>query len=63
MQYRALRVVELKIVEGPIFFDADTDDDAIEQAKRMLRAPGVLQVWEGSRFIINLRDGDLVSPA
>lgn len=58
MQYRALRVRDQKIIEGPMFFDANSDEAAIAHAKEKLTKPGVLQVWEGPRFIINLRESD-----
>ena len=55
--YRVFQIKDKHIAAAPTVFEADTDQVAIEQAKKFVEGCDV-ELWEGPRFVIVLRKTD-----
>jgi hypothetical protein len=55
--YRAYRIKNNRVAEVPTVITCDTDQEAIEQAKKLQDGHDV-ELWEGRRFVIGLKSTD-----
>lgn len=53
-EYRAYLIKDAQFAAAPTIIEADADDVAIEQAKRLIDGHDV-QLWQGTRFVVGLR--------
>ena len=56
-EYRAYKLRNDRIADPPSIVVADTDQDAIEQAKQLVDGNDV-ELWSGPRFVIGIKSKD-----
>jgi hypothetical protein len=55
--YRLYKIKNNHIAGVPVVFTCDSDQDAIQQAKKLVDGHDV-ELWEGPRFVIGIKSGD-----